>query len=439
MDERRSAWKTFAIWFGAFVALIIIAHTLLVGGTRHRVDVELAWIKARGEPINTTDLAGPRIPDQDNGGVLYEQAFQLVKSPALSADVNAVELFDTQSTDAEAWAKIAPSLAKIQGVKHILEDAQSRPKCRFKRNWEAGFAIMFPEYGQIRHLARILAADAVANARAGRMDDAIHSIELAYRLDGSINDEPVLIGALVRNAIIRINGKSLQTSLRYGRISEAQSRRLYDLLSSIDLRPGYVRSMQGERVFGLWAFHNARQLGDLGAISGSKLDPMRFVGTYPLRPLLNVDEATYLRLMRRQIEHASMTCLEMKQKGIRDIGQSSFPSYAVISKLLVPVYNRAAFSRDKATAELALARTFLAAQAYRDRFGAYPSSLQQLRARLGWTLPPDPFSGHDLRYIVRPGGFALYSLGPNMKDDGATDSDSFDPTKPGDIVWESGR
>jgi len=34
-----------------------------------------------------------------------------------------------------------------------------------------------------------------------------------------------------------------------------------------------------------------------------------------------------------------------------------------------------------------------AAMTYKDRFGSYPASLKDLKSRLGWKIPDDPFSG----------------------------------------------
>jgi hypothetical protein len=69
-------------------------------------------------------------------------------------------------------------------------------------------------------------------------------------------------------------------------------------------------------------------------------------------------------------------------------------------------------------AEIAGSGIFLALHAYHDRFHVYPASLDELRSKLGWALPDDPFSGRAFIYRVMGEGFVLYSVGPDMKDDG---------------------
>ena len=34
------------------------------------------------------------------------------------------------------------------------------------------------------------------------------------------------------------------------------------------------------------------------------------------------------------------------------------------------------------------------------------------------TIPTDPFDGHSLRYRLKDGGAVVYSIGPNLRDDG---------------------
>ena len=71
------------------------------------------------------------------------------------------------------------------------------------------------------------------------------------------------------------------------------------------------------------------------------------------------------------------------------------------------------------TCELAVARA---------NKGIYPASLDELAEQTGARIPLDIYSGKPLRYRrVRGGGFELYSVGMNGKDDGGhTFEDGFD-------------
>jgi hypothetical protein len=108
--------------------------------------------------------------------------------------------------------------------------------------------------------------------------------------------------------------------------------------------------------------------------------------------------------------------------------------------MLCPVFVKSMSKRYPVQEELSRTRVFLALQAYKARHGGYPASIQELRSKLGWNLPKDPFSGKDFIYKRRDKGFVLYSVGPDMKDDGGRviANNDVELESKGDIVlrWE---
>lgn len=98
------------------------------------------------------------------------------------------------------------------------------------------------------------------------------------------------------------------------------------------------------------------------------------------------------------------------------------------------------FHRFATRNRIALDQMLLALQAYKARHGAYPASVEELKTKLGWKLPKDPFSEKDFVYKRRDKGFILYSVGPDMKDDGgqAIPGDRVRLDSKGDIVlrWD---
>lgn len=78
--------------------------------------------------------------------------------------------------------------------------------------------------------------------------------------------------------------------------------------------------------------------------------------------------------------------------------------------------------------------------AYKDRLGNYPGTLAEASGRIGWRIPDDPFSGKSLIYKRQVQGCILYSIGPNLKDDGGTPpAKDQSPYDHGDIVWTLDR
>jgi hypothetical protein len=100
-----------------------------------------------------------------------------------------------------------------------------------------------------------------------------------------------------------------------------------------------------------------------------------------------------------------------------------------------------------ARAMSALVRTQIALGLYRADHGAFPASLADLAPTSMGRMLDDPFAaspGTPLRYRRTAGGFLLYSLGPDRRDDGGTPQRR--PTgqeDPGDLVagrfWPEGK
>ena len=70
-----------------------------------------------------------------------------------------------------------------------------------------------------------------------------------------------------------------------------------------------------------------------------------------------------------------------------------------------------------ATANHAHKRVLMTAadvEIYRAQHGTLPPNLSAVSSE----LPFDPFDGKPLRYVTRPGGYSIYSVGENMQDDG---------------------
>ncbi len=294
---------------------------------------------------------------------------------------------------------------------------------------------------EFKRLAQLLRASATLEAQDGRMDQAVHSIDMGFKLVKHLEDEPMFTCQLVRIAILAITSRSLRDALAYGDMSETQARRLFDTVGQIDAARGFVRAWQGERVY----FVRLSCLSDLPAIVGNTSAGGRGgFAAHVLRKalglfygsLLRGDQAAYLRFAARQLDGVNLSYREAKSNGLFEEEQN-LPFYAIISKIGAGIDARMGMSRYSFEAQAAGAQVFLALQAYKYRHGSYPKTLDELKAKLGWKLPKDPFSGRELVYKRQDKGFLLYSTGPDLKDDGGKELDHYlMPTKPGDIVWK---
>jgi hypothetical protein len=214
-----------------------------------------------------------------------------------------------------------------------------------------------------------------------------------------------------------MDSKDLQSVASRAHLGEAQARSLYDLLSKIDMQAQTTLALDGERAKGISRFKDIarREWFDFGQSGITHFFHTRILRSYAWRPFLFADELKYLDLIDRLAAFHSLPYREMKEWGYVRRWESKYdhlPFYAQITKLSeLEVYVKTAGRRDVATALISGDQIFLALLAYRDSFGQYPSTLGELRSRLGWKLREDPFSGKDFVYRRDGKGFVLYSVG----------------------------
>lgn len=429
---------------GALILLVVLAvvHTISCFVLSRILEGRIAAIKAKGEPVSCAELASPRIPDLQNAAVIYSEIFKTreaaIKSvPGQNANIWSYDcrliMPEERIKDPSLWDVARRVMAGQEEIFALTEEAVARPKCRFDVNWEAGFGALFPHIIYMRQQVRLLCTKALIDAKDGNMNDAMHNIELAFRVSESLKDEPLLLCQSARWSCVKMASKGLRDVASYGKISKEQADHLSTLLSQIDLRPGLIEGLKGERTMGIWWFDeihkNPRELFN-GSDQKRPSDLIAKAAWFVMRPLIYLDEIYYLD------SYASY--IEIGQHPYREVVKSDHGKYlwyARISNILLPSSPIFA-SRDTTKAEIDGSRIFLAIQVYKNKFGNYPASLYDLKSKLRISLPKDPFSGRDFIYHRQPNGYLLYSIGGNMEDDGCAEPGLNQNSRVvGDVAW----
>jgi len=275
--------------------------------------------------------------------------------------------------------------------------------------------------------AEILAAD-------GRLDEALASCAAIFRIGEHAKMEPMLLGQLVGYAVQDVGVRALEQVLSSGDPSPAACRELLAGLAGIDNLTPSVRALRGEvAIWGIPLYDMVRQnavsIGDLQ--SGVAFSEERNARSRPrpplthrilqtaMRPLLNLDEISYLEAMEGNIKAVGAAWPE-SERLTRDLDERVWrlPFYRrTVTTMLIPVYSRAVWRRDSTTALVRAAEVGLALTAFHAQHGTYPDTLAELEAA-GWDLPSDPFGGGSPHYRTEGDGFVVWSIGPDMDDGG---------------------
>lgn len=396
-------------------AMAIIAY---VGSTPYRmrksIESQIAAIRAKGDPVCWKDLA-VEVPDRENGALVYEKVFAVIEP----GKAEIAEKCRTV-TPIEVLPSLQSVAAKYRHVLPMVEEAASRPQCRFPINWnDPPERAEFPQYGKMRTLAQLLTAVAVADAADGKTDEAVKSIELGYRTSDSLKRQPSTLGCLVQCALIAITSSGLKRSMQEMEISESQARRLFDFIGKIDPRPNYEYAIKAERAQGLDILDRVRKNEPILENSSDRPSAQENKPNATLTRTGGIradgDELYYLKHMNRIVKAAEPPYYPPTLGEMKTDLQRNF--YAIMSAILLPVNSK---SKMRAYEELTILsgdRVFLSVLAYKAKFGSYPESLKDVETKLGWKLPQDPLAEKPFHYRREGSGFIVYGVGGNMKDD----------------------
>ena len=90
----------------------------------------------------------------------------------------------------------------------------------------------------------------------------------------------------------------------------------------------------------------------------------------------------------------------------------------VLTRILIPTINMYRLSAAEGDATRRLVRVVVALTDYRSRTKRYPDQLEALVPDYLPEVPLDPFDGKPLRLKADGTGVIVYSVGPDLKDDG---------------------
>jgi len=198
-------------------------------------------------------------------------------------------------------------------------------------------------------------------------------------------------------------------------------------LDSIDRRAEYRLAAELERAWTItWCDLLRQRPSPLleaaeGWSTGDPLDvwAVRHYASWPGRPFLNMGETHYLRGMSGYLNALDVPPGRAGEAyEAIDAAVARMPTGSLWWLMSGDVLGNLPRHRDKSATELALMQVAVALEVQRARDGVYPETLAELDALPRFTVPADPFTGAPLHYRRTARGFLLWSVGPDLDDDG---------------------
>jgi hypothetical protein len=301
--------------------------------------------------------------------------------------------------------------------------ATKRPGCSFKLHVEEGFSVLLPELAVMKNFAGAFETKALAELAAGHTEVAFGDVEAAVAMSEALRTEPLLISSLVRLANLEIALQPLWEGLARRQWTAPQLEQFQSRLERINLIEGMQESLRGECAFCLAGLDTMRrdpkELSEVG--EGVPAGALRYMPS----GWFYQNELSIARMFQESLQTfdpvrktVNLALAEQKTKEFESRLRPRHP-YTIFAAMLFPAIDKAVLKAGRTEASLALAVTACALERFRMDAGRYPDSLEALVPRFIDPLPLDPITAEPLHYRLRSdGGFQLYSVGSDRKDDG---------------------
>ena len=460
----------------ALVLTVLIPGLYLVEKYRGRA----AWrayeteAKARGVKLDFADYIPPKIPDAENFASIpiFEAVFrasdakQTIPNPFKlpeAKDGKLPKLADPvkqERIDLIAWQKyfvetklltaasenaaadVLKALENFDAPLAQLREAGARPHCHFPVHWEKGFAAELPYLGILMSASKLLALRLDAHLALGGSAAAYEDFRDGLRLATAIRSEPTLIAGLVRIAVATTLENAVWGGFAGRQWAEPELRKIEADLAQLDWLGDYVFALTSERGgFNLLTdmiIERPQEFGSVAAMSETvSRDAFRL---YPVGCFYQS------KVRANHFFDEQLARIDSRQR--RFFGERAVPSsannitswagriYYMLCCIGTPVFEQV----EKRSVQLATmtdhTRLACALERFRLACGAYPETLAELGPEFIAAIPVEIVSGEPYRYRrTEDGSFVLYSVGPDLHDDGGVIDPKASASKQADWVW----
>lgn len=411
--------------FLLLVSLGLMVRAVFNYANGKRLERYLDELREEGKSLDPRAALAP-CEDRDNGALLWKAAEALL---LLEGDDRAVltefrETLDWAEVPEAKKLRFADIAAKNGRVIDLIREASSKTCFRYDDRRHAGYQAEIPDVIKMIQAMRIFAVDALLEAEAGRVEEAVDRTVDGLRFSLLGLDEATLIEYLVAMAEAKIflanlnrvvSGRDLPADKLTGAMSALDGavwrRGLADALGfeRLHLRlDAHIRVLRGERV------------PDLNSRSADRVLNWLFM------PVIKAELVRDGNLWADMAETALLPYHRSeaaRQRFGRTAGRGPlFRRLTELSGWAPPDISAAMLKEASLEALIDASRIGLACKIYHAQNGRFPDRIGDLVPDLLGEEPLDPFTGEPFVYRTNGDGFIVYSLGSNKKDDGGRSS-----------------
>lgn len=436
--------------FLALVALALVLPSALISGclysARQSLEARLGQMRAEGEATTTEELSAWYAPiaDEENAAIPLEKASRIAQGLKGSMP-DYLSALEHKGEGGRPWkelrGEIAEWLTSRSAYLDALREASRRNRYRYSGS------LMRDDYwtqitdamGRFQYDGRFLAAAALFEAFDGETGAGAADMIAAIRFSDLLRTEPSLPLQGCRLEMRRTAFQMIASALAASPFTDAQLRELSHALEGVKDTDSAYRAFVGARCSHLTSFRNRLS----SAVFSSVLNPVYLSAPWFVdRSLVASDLAIPAsRLLAEQRRKAFAFFRDASRLG----NEEDYVSLPVIGLKVGNPYGFYGLNDylslispfDEDAARWDVTRVGVAAERYRLVHGNWPGQLAALAPEFITDLPADLYDGNPLRYLRRKDGIVVYSIGPDLKDDGGVElARHHDGRGNGDITFE---
>ncbi len=334
-------------------------------------------------------------------------------------------------------------LAQNKAELDEIAAAARRPYADFRVHYAEGMMALLPQMAVLKNFSYAFRMRAQAELEAGRPDAALRDWQTGLALNESLKADPVLIGLLVRIAMIESSLQAVWEGLAARRWSDAQLQVIESRLAKINIVADALDTLRGERAFNLMALDQMHRPEAAGFPKDGTSEfphfrsmPSGWVSQNKLN-IARMYERFILGAFDPDQQRVDIALIHQYEREVESALSKNGP-YTMMARMLFPAIGKSGLKVASAQTAIHLARVAVALERHRLAEGSYPADLSALAPRFLPRLPVD-LDDQPLRYQLHADGtFILYSIGNDLADDqarvGAPDGKF--TTDQGDWVWK---
>ncbi len=433
VTRRRPTWRWLK-WLARSVLILALGVAIHGAVAYYRTSGALRQMAAdldRKDPgwrLEEIEAARPAVPDAENGGLIVRDTLPLM--PMLwPPHFDFLKIPPPEQYSAANFARLEAELNPLEPALAIARGLARRPRGRLPLEYARDpLETLLPAQVAAQRLNQWLVLDALRQAQAGRMKEALQSCRAALNAARTLGDEPLMISQRIRISGVLDACWTVERTLAQGEPDPKDLEGLQQLLELEDTHDPLTVALRGERA----ALHRVFELVESGEVALARLDDKFAPKTFDLKvdlqdkylPWLTTSEIRsehllFLSLMTGYIEAASLPLHEQAAaERVLDAKVTPLWGRTRVIRFLMPPVNRFSDHSRRYHAQVRCVLGAVAAERYRRARGRWPATLADLTPAFPGAVPLDPYDGKPLRYRKLPDGVVVYSVGLDGNDDG---------------------